>query len=265
VTGLQVFEFGGRKVRTAGTHEAPLFCAADVCEILALGNVAQACGRLDQDEAELVADPAKFSHESTGPGTGKRTYKVLYVTESGLFSLIFDSRKPEAKAFKKWVTSEVLPEIRKRGYYSAIEVETRRQTERLLEAIFPHAPSKAKPIFSDLIAALLVMRHEDRSANPPWAKSLARLVYDWALPVDGQQKQRRLLNVAPNGSRVDHSMLSEDARANVITVARVGVALAKNSMSWGEWRARMDTAFNDAPLQLSLVTPIRRLPKKGGR
>ncbi len=118
MTSLVIFDFRGAQVRTLGTLERPLFRAEDVCAILDLGNVAQACGRLDQDEAELIVDPAKFSHESVGPGTGTRAYKVLYVTESGLYSLIFQSRKEEAKAFKKWLTSEVLPALRRQGHYS---------------------------------------------------------------------------------------------------------------------------------------------------
>jgi prophage antirepressor-like protein len=262
---ITVFDFGGRKVRTAGTHEAPLFCAADVCEILTLGDVSCACERLDQDEVELVAGPAKNSHERVGPGTGTRAYKVLYVTESGLYALILGCIKPEAKVFRKWITSEVLPEIRKRGYYDALEVATRKQTALLLEACFPLAPTKAKPIFSGLISALLKMRGEPQIGNPPWAPLLASIIYDLAIPVKGQQAKRRELSPHPNGSRVDHSMLSDEVRAHVLAVAQAGTALAKNSHSWDEWRACMDVAFRDAPLQLSLLTPVRRLPARAPR
>ncbi|MFO7179625.1 MAG: BRO family protein [Pseudomonadota bacterium] len=259
MSGLQVFAFGHVKVRTAGTFEVPLFCAADVCAVLEIDDVARACERLDQDE---VAEVPQKLHNPSSRGTGR---PALYVTESGLFSLILGSRKPEAKAFKKWVTSEVLPEIRKRGYYDALEVERRKTTAQLLEACFPNAPTKAKPLFSDLISALLEMRNEERTGNPPWAPVLAQLVYGWAIPVEGQQEKRRELNGARAANKPDHSMFSDELRSHVLNVARVGIALAKNSMSWIEWRARMDTAFHGAPMQLTFLSPTRLPPKPRGR
>lgn len=256
---LQPFEFGGNVVRVAGTPESPLFCAADVCQILTLGNVPQACARLDQDETELIAHAAaENSHKSIG----QRQYKSLYVTESGLYSLIIGCEKPEAKPFKKWVTSEVLPALRKYGYYSAVETAREQTAAQLLAACFPSAPAKARPIFSDLISALLKMRNEPPVGNPPWAPLLAHIIYGLAIPVDGQQQKRRALNASPSGNRIDHSMFSPELKAHVIDIARAGIALAKNSSHWGEWRARMETAFADAPLQLSLITPVRRAPLK---
>jgi prophage antirepressor-like protein len=252
VSDLVSFQFGHVKVRTAGTADAPLFCASDVCDVLGISNSRDACARLDQDEVELVS----VQHATGGK-------QAAFVTESGLFSLILGSRKPEAKAFKRWVTGEVLPEIRKRGYYNALEVQQRKTTEELLAACFPHVPAKAKPIFSDLIAALLKMRNEQHVGNPPWAPVLAQLVYDWAIPVDGQQPRRRALNSARTASKPDYSMFSPELRSHVLDVARVGVAMALNSSSWSAWRAMMDVAFHNAPLQLSMLTPVRRLPKKG--
>jgi prophage antirepressor-like protein len=268
VTALQVFDFSGRKVRTAGTHEAPLFCAADVCAVLSLGDVAQACGRIDQDDVTLehhVTAENKQNRVTDGQAI-RGVKRSLYVTESGLYALIFGCEKPEAKSFKKWVTSEVLPAIRRQGYYSAVEAAQQRTTKELLAACFPLAPAKAKPIFSDLIAELLKMRNEEHAGNPPWAPLLASIIYELAIPVVGQQAERRARNSRPDGSHVDHAMFAPEVRDHVINCARVGVALAKNSSSWGEWRARMETAFRNAPLQLTLITPVRRLPsgpKKG--
>jgi prophage antirepressor-like protein len=263
-TALQVFEYDGHRVRTTGSHEAPLFCAADVCAILGLDDVRRACERLDHEDVTLEHHGAAENKQNgvTDGRTIRGVKRSLYVTESGLYALIFGSEKPEAKAFKRWVTGTVLPEIRKRGYFDAVEVQQRKQTELLLAACFPNAPSKVKPIFSDLIAALLKMRNEQRVGNPPWAPFLAQLVYDWALPIDGQQAKRRELNWDRTANRTDHSMLSPEASAHVIDVARAGIALAKNSLGWNQWRASMDTAFHDAPLQLSMLTPVKRLPPK---
>jgi prophage antirepressor-like protein len=107
VNAIQVFDFRGAHVRTAGTLDAPLFCAADVCTVLEIANSRDAVNRLDQDEVELVS----VQHASG-------TKKASFVNESGLYSLILGSRKPEAKAFKRWVTAELLPALRQRGHYS---------------------------------------------------------------------------------------------------------------------------------------------------
>jgi prophage antirepressor-like protein len=261
VTALQSFQFGHCRVRTAGTADAPLFCASDVCDVLTLGNVSKACSRLDQDEVELIHHEAAKNEPKALTVRGDK--RVLYVTESGLFSLILGCEKPEARAFKKWVTSEVLPAIRRRGYYDALDADREKQTARLLEVCFPHAPSTAKPLFSELISELLKMRHEERRAgNPPWAPLLAQIVYDLAIPIDGQQAERRRRNATRTANRPDHSMFSDELRQHVENVARVGIAMARNSFTWNEWRARMDTSFRNAPLQLSLLTPIRRLPPR---
>lgn len=83
------------------------FVAADVCESLGLGNPTMAVQRLDPDEVSL----------SSIEGKGGKAVNII--SESGLYSLVLGSRKPEAKRFKKWVTSDVLPAIRKQGFYSA--------------------------------------------------------------------------------------------------------------------------------------------------
>lgn len=100
-------EMGQIRTKVDGKQE-PWFAAKDVCEILGLENSSQAISRLDDDEKGVIS--------SDTPG-GKQ--KLAAVNESGLYNLIFQSRKPEAKKFRKWVTSEVLPCIRKHGQYPA--------------------------------------------------------------------------------------------------------------------------------------------------
>ena len=95
-------------IRTAGTPEAPLFCLADVCKALDLS----AKGVNQRLSDEVISNYPIL--DSLG-----RTQQALFVNEDGLFDVILDSRKPEAKVFRKWVTSEVLPAIRKTGGYLA--------------------------------------------------------------------------------------------------------------------------------------------------
>jgi len=93
-------------VRVAGTAEAPMFCAADVCEVLSIANSRDALNALDEDEKGVALTDT--------PGGMQQ---MQHVTESGLYHLIFKSRKAAAKRFRRWVTDEVLPEIRRTGTY----------------------------------------------------------------------------------------------------------------------------------------------------
>jgi prophage antirepressor-like protein len=111
---VQTFTYNDRSVRTAGCPNNPLFVAKDVCEILEISNVSQAVngtsGRddgLDDDEKGVYA-----------MRTPSGTQEMLCVTEAGLYSLVFKSRKPEARAFKRWVIHEVLPALRKTGQFA---------------------------------------------------------------------------------------------------------------------------------------------------
>ena len=104
---LSVFNFDSYAVRTLTRDGEPWFVAADVCEVLTIGNNRDAVARLDDDEK---ADVGITDISSNGTAQGR---SVTIINESGLYSLILTSRKPEAKRFKKWVTSEVLPSIRK--------------------------------------------------------------------------------------------------------------------------------------------------------
>ena len=102
-------EFG--EIRSAVVDGTPLFVAKDICDALGISKYRDALTRLDEDER------ASISVDTLG---GKQT--MIAVNESGLYTLVFQSRKPEAKAFRKWVTGEVLPNIRKHGVYMTPEV-----------------------------------------------------------------------------------------------------------------------------------------------
>ena len=108
------FSFDGREVRTLLIDQQPWFVAADVCASLAIANVSLAVnGRADRESDGLDEDEKGIATVNTPSGS----QEMLVVNESGLYALIFKSRKAEAKQFKKWVTAEVLPAIRKTGGY----------------------------------------------------------------------------------------------------------------------------------------------------
>lgn len=109
------FEFPatGQRIRAALTDGEAWWVAADVAAVLDLGNPRSSLALLDDDE--------KGVHTMDTPG-GRQN--VTTVNESGLYSLILRSRKPEAKAFKRWITHEVLPAIRRTGSYNVAEAYT---------------------------------------------------------------------------------------------------------------------------------------------
>lgn len=104
----QTFAFDSHALRVIMRDGEPWFVAADVCAALGLGNTRMAIDRLDDDEKGIS------SIDTLG---GRQD--LIVVSEPGLYSLVLGSRKPEAKRFKRWVTHEVLPSIRKTGRYAA--------------------------------------------------------------------------------------------------------------------------------------------------
>ena len=114
-------EFG--RVRTTVIDGEPWFVAADVCHALDIGNPSDALNRLDDDERTLVS--------IEGASNGK---PVNGVNEPGLYSLVLGSRKPEAKAFKRWITHEVIPAIRKTGGYRVPQSPAEQMAQGILAA-----------------------------------------------------------------------------------------------------------------------------------
>ena len=110
---LAVFQFRDKfPVRVSDRDGAPWFIAADVCKALTINNPSQAVAQLDDDEHTTLC----FS-EGRRPGHGAQ--KINIVSESGLYALVIRSNKPEAREFRKWITAEVLPTIRRTGRYEA--------------------------------------------------------------------------------------------------------------------------------------------------
>lgn len=108
---LQVFNFGITQVRTVEKDGQPWFVLKDVCEVLDLDQVAGVKRRLSDDVIS--------NHPI--PDTLGRQQDTTIINEDGLYDVILESRKPEARSFRKWITSEVIPSIRKHGAYMSPE------------------------------------------------------------------------------------------------------------------------------------------------
>lgn len=108
---IQIFNYNSNEVRTIQCDDELWFVLKDVCDVLGLGSPHKVAERLDEDERNQIP-----VIDSIG-----RKQEMVIINESGLYSVILRSDKPEAKPFRKWVTSEVLPTIRKHGAYMTPE------------------------------------------------------------------------------------------------------------------------------------------------
>lgn len=125
MSALRLFAYQDQQVRTVTVDGEPRFVLTDVCSILGLTNPSMVAGRVDPDAlstAEVI--------DSMGRVQPART-----VDETGLYEVIFMSRKDEARTFKRWVTTEVLPTIRRTGSYSVAPVLPQSYTEALRELL----------------------------------------------------------------------------------------------------------------------------------
>ncbi|OQP08496.1 phage antirepressor Ant [Geobacillus sp. 47C-IIb] len=129
----QVFTYGETQVRTIIKNGEVWFIAKDVCSVLDIKNSRDALGRLDEDEKGVVL---------TDTLGGKQ--QMLCVNEAGLYNLVLRSRKPEAKQFKRWVTHEVLPTIRKTGGYVSND-------EMFINTYLPFVDEQTKMVFRGVL------------------------------------------------------------------------------------------------------------------
>lgn len=111
MNNLQIFIYSGNQLRTVKQTDGLWWVLRDVCDVLGLSTPARVAERLDADEKAEVS----LTHTSSNGTTQSRI--VTIINEPGLYSVILRSDKPEAKAFKRWVTHDVLPSIRRTGAY----------------------------------------------------------------------------------------------------------------------------------------------------
>lgn len=136
-TNLQVFynEESNVNIRTRMIDNENYFVAKDVCDALGISNSRDAMSRLDEDEKAMSVLPTQFGEKA-----------MNMVNESGLYNLIFQSRKLEARAFRKWVTNVVLPQIRQTGQYRIkSEAECMQEQQRPKRLPLP----KYRPFFNE--------------------------------------------------------------------------------------------------------------------
>jgi prophage antirepressor-like protein len=157
---IEFFDFKGTNIRVIEKDGEPWFFGKEICDLLEIGHTATAYSRLDEDEKSNVV----LNNVQGTP------INYTIINESGLYSLIMGSRKSEAKPFRKWVTSEVLPSIRKTGSYSVPQSQPQMDINQITIAI----TSTVLPIVSDLIKqtiAPIQSQIEVLSKNMMWMQT----------------------------------------------------------------------------------------------
>lgn len=133
---LQVFSYQSSEVRTVMKNGEPWFCLSDVCHVLELSSPHKVAERLDDDEKGRIQIPT--------PG-GKQD--LWFINESGLYNVILRSDKPEAKPFRKWLTSEVIPSIRRTGTYGKSNALPDQTKQSLAEAKLNNSRARVASIW----------------------------------------------------------------------------------------------------------------------
>lgn len=185
-------EFG--EIRAVTIDNEPWFVAADVCRALEIGNPTMALSRLDEDEKMTLS----LTEGHSGQRGGAQSMNI--VNEYGLYNLILGSRKPEAKNFKRWITHEVIPSIRKHGAYA---------TEVTIDNILKN------PDFGIQLLKELKEEREARELAEEHAKAFAETIEGQEKIIEGQAEAIEVM--APKSAYYDAVMNNP----GTVTVTRI--------------------------------------------
>lgn len=162
-----VFDFQSHQIRIVMKNDEPWFVCTDVAETLGYATAKDAARNLDEDEKGRHIVPTLGGNQD-----------LTIINESGLYALVLRSRKPEARKFAKWVTSEVLPSIRKTGGYGGQDPERLKLAFALASEV---ADQAARTVFDSVLAGdegwrqgrwLFSLRYGRDEQAVPWAKAV---------------------------------------------------------------------------------------------
>lgn len=237
MNGLKVFSYEGNEVRTVQKGDGTWWVLKDVCDILELTSPHKVAERLDDDERGRSLIPTLGGNQ-----------ELTVVNESGLYNVILRSDKPEAKKFKRWVTHEVLPSIRRHGAYVT--------------------PAKLEEIMNDPDAWIKVLTalKEERTAKEQLqleaAKNEPKVVFADAVSVsEGTILIGELAKILKgNGIEIGQNRLFERLRQNGYLIKRKGTdynAPTQKAMELGLFRVK-ETAIthSDGHVTISKTTKV---------
>jgi anti-repressor protein len=235
---LQVFSYEGKEIRTIQRNGETWWVLKDVCGVLGLSNARMIADRLDEDDVSLA-----YVTDSMG-----RRQQTNIVNESGLYNVILRSDKPEAKKFKRWVTHEVLPQIRRHGAYI---------TTSKIEEIMNDPDSWIK-----LLTALKEERQEKERLQLQTAQDKPKVVFADAVSAsDGTILIGELAKILKgNGIEIGQNRLFERLRQDGFLIKRKGTdynAPTQKAMELGLFRVK-ETAIthSDGHVTISKTTKV---------
>lgn len=186
----QIFDYQHKKIRTVIIDGGPWFVARDICNILSL----QVSGAVRGKKTRNYEDGIDEDDYRDGVGVADpigRTQKVLVVSEGGLYDLIFKSHKPEAKPFKRWVTHELIPTVRKTGAYI---------TERADPAMLRQAANHNEALADvNILVQSLMPAYKEAGMTPQFQLLAVKQLYARAgmdIPVGDMKYDRQLFDPA---------------------------------------------------------------------
>ncbi|UJA34316.1 phage antirepressor [Bacillus velezensis] len=217
----KVFNYQDQQVRTVVINGQPWFVAKDICEILGIKNATQAVSKLDNDERAML---------NIG-----RQGNTNIVNEPGLYTLILGSRKPEAKQFKRWITHEVIPTIRKAGGYIAND-------DLFIQTYLPQADENTRLFFK---ATLHSMKEQSKQIETMKPKAL------FAEAVEASESSVLVGELAKiiqqNGIKIGPNKLFQWLRDNGYLIRKTGESFnlpTQRSMDLGLFEIKKRTMNN---------------------
>lgn len=220
----KVFNYQDQQVRTVVKDNEPWFVAKDVCSVLEIKNNRDALARLDEDEKGVVLTD-----------TLGGTQELTAVNEPGLYSLILGSRKPEAKQFKRWITHEVIPTIRKTGGYVAND-------DLFIQTYLPQADEQTKQLFK---VTLHTMKEQSKQIETMKPKAL------FADAVEASESSVLVGELAKilkqNGVEIGQNKLFKWLRENGYLIRKKGESFnlpTQRSMDMGLFEIKKSTIVN---------------------
>lgn len=220
----KVFNYQDQQVRTVVKDGEPWFVAKDVCSVLEIKNNRDALARLEEDEKGVVLTD-----------TLGGTQELTAVNEPGLYSLILGSRKPEAKQFKRWITHEVIPTIRKTGGYVAND-------DLFIQTYLPQADEQTKQLFK---VTLHTMKEQSKQIETMKPKAL------FADAVEASESSVLVGELAKilqqNGVKIGQNRLFKWLRENGYLIRKKGESLnlpTQRSMDMGLFEIKKRTINN---------------------
>ena len=199
-------EFG--QIRTIANNSEILFCLKDVCDILEIGNPSDVKKRLDSngvDSIEVVVNS----------GLGKQKVNMIFINEDNLYDCILDSRKPNARKIRKWVTSEILPNIRKTGMYL---------TDNVYDLIIQD-PEK--------FGQLLIEYGKTKKENEQ-------------LKLDNKIKQQRILEMEPKENYYDKILQSKE----LLTITQIAKDYGMTGIEMNQKLKELDIQYKQGKIWL---------------